>query len=131
MGGKWDGKLADESIENWAKKEIEDTTDRFEALIKFLFSISLSSIVGFVAIFKLYQESNAIPNMSFITSVIFYLLSMGLLLKLALRNKNKFSGGTDLYKEYEQDFTALRNQLWIWFFIWCGATSIAGWSIYS
>jgi hypothetical protein len=130
MSVKWDGQLSADSIKDWAKKEISDTTDRFEALIKFFFSVSLSSIVGFVAVFKLYNETNATPNISFVFSVIFYVLSMWLLIRLTLREKKKFDSGTDLHDEFDKDFNNVKKQLLVWFFVWCGATLIAGWSIY-
>ncbi|WP_019030190.1 hypothetical protein [Colwellia piezophila] len=131
MSVDWDADLAAEALKDWSKKEISDATDRFESLLKFFFSISLSSIVGFVAIFKLYKEADAVPNNLFIASIIIYILSMALLICVALRDKNKLQHGTNLHTEFNSDFTFVKYSFWGWFVLWGIATLLAGGAIYS
>lgn len=126
---KWTAEMATEAIIDWAKKEITDSTDKLESLVKFLFTVSASSIVAFTAISRLTNTN--IIGCYFILAIGFYLLSMFLLLTVLLRKCGDFVSEADLHTEFEEDTKRIQFRCWLWFWLWLIAVIFSGVSIYA
>ena len=130
MSVKWTAAMAANAIEEWAKKEIVNTSDRTNAFLKFFFGVSLSSVAAFATILKLYKGEVVTVDFLFYIAISFYLFSMLVILLSALRRQNSFNETTDLHSEYESDFNFFRNRMWAWFILWMLGLIFSGLSIY-
>lgn len=126
---KWTGDIASEALQEWAKKEITETAGRYEAFLKFFFTVSLSSIAAFSAILKLYKSSG-IVDIYFYISMILYLASILVLVLSMLRRNENFDKDTVLYDEYVKDCRFYTQRMWAWFILWLAGILFSGLSIY-
>lgn len=130
MSIKWTADMAANAIQEWAKNEIINNSDRAYDLLKFFFGISLSSIAAYSAILKLYKGAAVTLNIQFFVAIILYILSMVVILMAILKKQNRFDGNTDLYSEYENNYKYITDRMLIWFLLWVFGLIFSGLSIY-
>ena len=126
---KWKAETAYEAITEWGKKEIVESTASLESLVRFLFTVSATSIMAFVAVSRL--SGNSHTEIFFVIAICAYFISIWLLLIVLLRKKADFIDGTDLHSVLINDINYIKNRCWAWSVIWLFALIMSGMSIYA